>query len=34
MTEKVRVHEIAKELGISSKDVLEKAKSMGIEIVD
>ncbi len=32
MTEKVRVHEIAKELGIASKDVLEKAKKMGLEI--
>jgi len=32
MIEKVRVHEIAKELGIASKDVLEKAKKMGIEV--
>jgi len=32
MIEKVRVHEIAKELGISSKDVLDKAKKMGIEV--
>ena len=32
MTEKVRVHEIAKELGISSKDVLEKAKIIKIEV--
>jgi translation initiation factor IF-2 len=32
MTEKVSVSEIAKELGIASKDVLEKAKSMGIEV--
>jgi len=32
MTEKVRVHEIAKELGIASKDVLEKAKKMGLEV--
>ena len=32
MTEKVRVHEIAKELGIASKDVLEKAKNMGLEV--
>nr|WP_321268702.1 translation initiation factor IF-2 [uncultured Sulfurimonas sp.] len=30
--EKVRVHEIAKELGIASKDVLEKAKKMGLEV--
>ncbi|MBT5934333.1 translation initiation factor IF-2 [Sulfurimonas sp.] len=32
MTDKVSVKEIADELGISSKDVLEKAKSMGIEV--
>jgi len=32
MTEKVRVHEIAKELGIASKDVLEKAKIIGLEV--
>ena len=32
MTDKVSVSEIAKELGIASKDVLEKAKSMGIEV--
>jgi translation initiation factor IF-2 len=32
MTEKVRVHEIAKELGIASKDVLEKAKKMGLDV--
>ncbi len=32
MTEKVSVKEIADELGIASKDVLEKAKSMGIEV--
>ena len=32
MTEKVRVHEIAKELGIASKDVLKKALEMGIEV--
>jgi len=31
MIEKVRVHEIAKELGITSKDVLKKASEMGIE---
>nr|WP_207563129.1 translation initiation factor IF-2 [Sulfurimonas aquatica] len=30
--EKVRVHEIAKELGIASKDVLDKAKKMGLEV--
>ena len=32
MTEKVRVHEIAKELGITSKDVVKKASDMGLEI--
>lgn len=32
MIEKVRVHEIAKELGIASKDVLKKATDMGIEV--
>jgi len=32
MTEKVRVHEIAKELGIASKDVVKKASDIGIEI--
>ncbi|MBW6489279.1 translation initiation factor IF-2 [Sulfurimonas sp.] len=32
MTEKVRVHEIAKELGITSKDVVKKASDIGIEI--
>jgi len=32
MIEKVRVHEIAKELGIASKDVLEKAKKIGFEV--
>ena len=32
MTEKVRVHEIAKELGIASKDVVKKASEMGIEV--
>jgi len=32
MTDKVSVSEIARELGIASKDVLEKAKSMGIEV--
>jgi len=31
MTEKVRVSEIAKELGIASKDVLAKAKELGVE---
>ncbi|MFA5454738.1 MAG: translation initiation factor IF-2 [Sulfurimonas sp.] len=32
MTEKVRVHEIAKELGITSKDIVKKALDMGIDI--
>jgi len=32
MIEKVRVHEIAKELGIASKDVLKKASEVGIEV--
>ncbi|MFT7859871.1 MAG: translation initiation factor IF-2 [Sulfurimonas sp.] len=32
MSEKVRVHEIAKELGITSKDVLEKATKMGMDV--
>jgi translation initiation factor IF-2 len=32
MIEKVRVHEIAKELGIVSKDVVKKASEIGIEI--
>jgi len=32
MTEKVRVHEIAKELGIASKDIVKKASDMGIEV--
>ena len=29
---KLKVHEIAKELGVSSKEVIEKAKAIGIEI--
>ena len=32
MTEKVKVHEIAKELGITSKDVVKKALDIGIEV--
>ena len=32
MSEKVRVHEVAKELGITSKEVIEKAKDIGIEV--
>ncbi len=31
MSDKVRVHEIAKELGIASKEVVVKAQSMGLE---
>lgn len=31
MSDKVRVHEIAKELGITSKEVVDKAQGMGIE---
>jgi len=29
---KLKIHEIAKELGISSKEVMEKAKAIGIEV--
>ncbi len=32
MSEKVRVHEVATELGITSKEVLEKAKDMSLEV--
>lgn len=32
MSEKVRVHEIAKELGITSKEVVKKALEMGLEV--
>jgi translation initiation factor IF-2 len=32
MSEKVRVHEVATELGITSKEVIEKAKDMGLEV--
>ncbi|MDH4945350.1 translation initiation factor IF-2 [Sulfurimonas sp. C5] len=32
MSEKVRVHEIAKELGITSKDVIEKATKIGVDV--
>ena len=31
MGNKVKIHEIAKKLGLSSKEVLEKAKVLGIE---
>lgn len=30
--QKVRVHEIAKELGIKSKDIVEKAKELGLDV--
>ena len=30
--EKVRVHEIAKELGITSKEVVKKATDMGLDL--
>ena len=29
---KQKIHELAKELGISSKEVLQKAKELGIEV--
>ena len=29
---KIKIHELAKEIGMSSKDVLEKAKSLGIDV--
>jgi len=32
MMDKVRVHEIAKELGINSKEVVDKAAAMGLVI--
>ncbi len=32
MSDKVRVHEIAKELGINSKEVVEKATEMGLDV--
>ena len=32
MSEKVRVHEVAKELGITSKDVVKKAFDMGLDV--
>jgi translation initiation factor IF-2 len=32
MTEKVKVHEIAKELGITSKEVVKKALEIGVEV--
>jgi translation initiation factor IF-2 len=32
MMDKVRVHEIAKELGINSKEVVDKAAAMGLNV--
>ena len=32
MMDKVRVHEIAKELGINSKEVVDKATAMGLNL--
>ena len=32
MSSNIKIHEIAKELGLNSKEVLEKAKSIGIEV--
>ena len=32
MGNKIKIHEIAKKLGLSSKEVLEKAKALGIEV--
>ena len=29
MGNKIKIHEIAKKIGVSSKDVLEKAKALG-----
>ena len=29
---KIKIHELAKEIEMSSKDVLEKAKSLGIDV--
>ena len=29
---KIKIHELAKELGLSSKEVLDKAKELGIEV--
>ena len=31
MGNKIKIHEIAKKIGVSSKEVLEKAHSLGIE---
>ena len=32
MSSNIKIHEIAKELGLNSKEVLEKAKSIGVEV--
>ena len=32
MSDKVRIHEIAKELGIDSREVVQKAKEVGINV--
>ena len=32
MSDKVRVHEIAKELGIASKEVVDKAATIGVSV--
>ena len=29
---KIKIHEIAKELGLTSKQIIEKANSLGIEV--
>ena len=32
MGNKIKIHEIAKKIGVSSKEVLDKAKTLGIEV--
>ena len=32
MGNKIKIHEIAKKIGVSSKDVLEKAKALGLDV--
>ena len=32
MGNKIKIHEIAKKIGVSSKEALERAKSLGIEV--
>lgn len=29
---KIKIHEIAKEIGLTSKEIIEKAKNLGIEV--